>query len=167
MVVLCVFLSAACYFDYRYARIPNWLILGVGCAGLLRTLSEEGIPGMGRYLVVGVMVAALLYPVFKIGCMGAGDVKLFGVCAGYLPGGKALYFLFFSLLFSAISSIFHFIRRSDAKERFEYLIDYLRQVAGSGSWQLYFHSEGEYRAAGVCLAGPMLISILLYAGGVY
>ena len=47
------------------------------------------------------------------------------------------------------------------------LAAYLADVAESGCWKLYLESRQEKQAAGICLSGPVLISILLYWGGVY
>ena len=49
-------------------------------------------------------VIALLYPLFKISAVGAGDVKLLGAAAGYFPFEKIFLFAFVSLLIAAIIS---------------------------------------------------------------
>lgn len=102
LTTLCVLLLFACGYDYLQNRIPNRLLLlmlaaGVGWNGML-----NGFPAalMGAARTAAVMLA--LYPLFKIGCIGAGDVKLLGICAGFLPAAKIWIFLFVSLLVSAI-----------------------------------------------------------------
>lgn len=167
MVILCVFLCAACYFDYRHSRIPNWLTALSLAAGGTLSFWRGGILSLPEFLFRAALVAAFFYPLFKIGTLGAGDVKLFGVCAGYLPDDKVLYFLFFSLLFAAIHSLIRFFRKPDLKERFCYLFSYVCQVAESGRWTLYFADKQEQKKAGVCLAGPILLSVLIYLGGMY
>lgn len=167
MVMLCVFLCAACYFDYRHSRIPNWLTALSLSAGGMLAFWGGGILTLSEFLFRSVLAAAFFYPLFRIGTLGAGDVKLFGVCAGYLPDGKVLCFLFFALLFAAIHSLIRFVREPDPKERFCYLFSYIRQVAESGRWTLYFADKQEQKKAGVCLAGPILLSVLLYLGGMY
>ena len=165
--VLCIFLLVVCYFDYRYHRIPNWLVLLIWVTGLVRSLGmqEEGEPLI--FVVKTVFLLLLLYPFFKIGALGAGDVKLFGGCAGYFPTGKVIYFLFFSLLFAAIISILKMFFMQNARERFEYLGEYLAKVACTGNWHLYFENERECRKVGIAMAGPILASVILYLGGIY
>ena len=99
--------------------------------------------------------------------MGAGDVKLLGICAGFLQYDKILYFLFFSLLAAAIFSIVKLIREQSVRERLAYLGEYLLDVARSGKWSLYIENEQEARSAGIALAGPILVSVFLHMGGVY
>lgn len=167
MGMLCIFLCIACYYDYRHSRIPNWLIAAALAAGAAVSFARGGTISVLRSLGPAFLTAAVFYPLFRIGTFGAGDVKLFGVCAGYLPGGKVLAFLFFAMLFAAVHSLFRIAREPDLKERFCCFFDYLRDVAESGSWGLYFADKQEQRRAGICMAGPILLSVLLYMGGMY
>ena len=119
------------------------------------------------YVLSILLMIFLLYPFFKLGALGAGDVKLLGICAGFLQYDKILHFLFFSLLAAAIFSLVKLIREQSAGERLAYLGAYLVDVARSGQWSLYIENEREARRAGVALAGPILISVFLHMGGVY
>ena len=134
LAALCVFLAAACGYDYRQRRIPNYVILGMTIAGIGWRMYDERAPGALWYLGQAVLVMAVLYPFFKTGGLGAGDVKLIGVTAGYLPAEKILGFLFCSVLVAALISLFKILRKAKG---------------------------------GVRLAGPVLVSILLFLGGVY
>lgn len=119
------------------------------------------------YVLSILLMIFLLYPFFKLGALGAGDVKLLGICAGFLQYDKILQFLFFSLLAAAIFSLIKLIRERSAGERLSYLGSYLLDVARSGQWSLYIANEREARRTGVALAGPILVSVFLYMGGVY
>ena len=138
LAALCVFLAAACRYDYGERRIPNNLIIWTAAAGAVWRLWNERAPGLLWYLGQAVLVMAILYPLFKIGGLGAGDVKLLGVTAGYLPAEKILVFLFCSLLVAAMISVVKMWKR------------------GAGGAQ-----------GGICLFGPVLVSVLLLLGGVY
>jgi hypothetical protein len=43
----------------------------------------------------------------------------------------------------------------------------VKEVADSGEWKLYFNDLQEKRDAGICMAGPILLSVLCYWGGFY
>ena len=167
VLLLCIFLCVACYFDYRFCRIPNWLTLIMMGLGMVRSLACGGMPMVAWYASIGIFIVILLYPLFRIGTIGGGDVKLYGVCCGFFPKDKILLFLFFSLLFAAIFSLMRFARKADLKDRLTYLIAYVKSVADSGEWTLYWSDLQEKKKAGVCLAGPILLSVLLFLGGVY
>ena len=166
MAVLCIFLVVACYFDYHKGRIPNLLSVCILLYGLGYAMAEGGYSGILTYVGLSVPVILIFYPFFKIGCLGAGDVKLFGVCAGFFPPGKILLFLFFSLLISAVISLFQMLQKNNLKERFCYLGEYLLEVVKSGHFKLYVENLSKQKA-GICLSGPVLCSVLLYWGGVY
>ena len=167
LAALCILLAAACGYDYRRKRIPNFLIAFMAVIGVGWRFWESSVNGALSYFGEAVFIMCLLYPFFKIGSIGAGDVKLLGVTAGYLPISRILMFLFVSLLISAMISLFKMWKESNMRERMQYLFAYLTDVARSGSWRLYLENEREKQAVGICLSGPVLLSILLYLGGVY
>lgn len=167
MTALCLCLAGACVWDYRHGRIPNCLLALTAAAGAAWRFWSGGPPGAVSYAGEGALVIALLYPFFKIGAVGAGDVKLLGVAAGYLPSERVLYFLFFSLLIGAIISLVKMWRDNSFARRWRHLREYLADVAEAGSWRPYLKKEGDGRREGVCMSGPVLAGILLYLGGVY
>lgn len=166
MAALCVLLTAACGYDYRDRKIPNYLILLTAISGV-GWRSWNGVSGILFYLGQALLVMLLLYPFFKIGGLGAGDVKLLGVTAGYLPFEKVLMFLFCSLLIGAVISVIKMWRKHIFKARMQYLAAYLTGVISAKSWQSYQDGKGDRHSGGICLSGPVLISMLLYLGGVY
>ncbi len=167
MTVLCLTLAIACCYDYRKGRIPNLLIIIMFVVGWVHCLVTAGTQESLFFLIESVGVMLLMYPLFKIGALGAGDVKLYGVCAGYLPRDKFLFFLFLSLLIAAMISLMKMIKEKNAIERMSYLCEYVLAVAYSGRFRLYIENEKEQKAAGICLAGPIFCSVLLCLGGVY
>ena len=167
VLLLCIFLCIACYFDYRFCRIPNWLVLLILLLGVTRSAVTCGAPATIQYVAVGFLILMVLFPLFRVGTIGGGDVKLYGVCCGFFPKEKILTFLFFSLLFAVIFSLIRFMRKRDLKERLSYLTSYVLGVADSGEWKFYWSDIQEKKKAGVCMAGPILISVLLFWGGIY
>lgn len=167
MAGLCVLLASACFYDYGRNRIPNFLaVLTAGWGGMWRLL-DGGPPGVLFYLGEAVLVMAFLYPFFKISAVGAGDVKLFGVTAGYLPFDKVLIFLFVSLLIAATFSLVKMCKENNFILRMRCLSRYLGEVIKGGSWRRYPGYGSEGRRAGIRLSGPVFFSILLYLGGAY
>lgn len=167
LITLCFLVGTACCWDYRKGKIPNFLLGIMFAAGGGYSLINGWFDGILVYLIrcFGVMLA--LYPVFKIGAIGAGDVKLYGICSGYLPWNTFLFFLFFSLLIATAVSLLKMIKESNAIERFCYLCEYIAEVIQTGNFRLYLENEADRKAAGICLAGPILGSLLLHLGGVY
>lgn len=167
MTVLCACLVVICYYDYTKGRIPNIFVCGIFIWGMGYMFRSSGEGGVLKYLFAVPVVLLLLYPLFRIGGLGAGDVKLLCVCAGFFPYSKIFIFLFLSLLFSAIISLFVLLKERDWKDRFSYFCEYCAAVAKSGQWKLYYPSSRKGRLRGVCMSGPILCSALLGLGGFY
>ncbi len=94
-------------------KVPNALtfplIISGWILGLLNTfqiLPESGMGGIGGSLTATVLGFALIFPVYAIGGMGAGDVKMqmgFGAWVGaYYPFGQAQYIVLIAFCWGAI-----------------------------------------------------------------
>ncbi|MCH5270587.1 MAG: prepilin peptidase [Lachnospiraceae bacterium] len=161
-----LWLSAACYFDYRKDKIPNVLI-GFGMfAGLLFMQQELEIGLM--LLRIGV-IFGIFYPLYKLGMLGAGDVKLFCLLAFYLKGRGCAVCIAGSMVIAALIGLGKFLIQGNLKERICYFCSYVADVAKYKEFRLYFENEGwgEKKKASLHMAGTVLLSVLLYEGGVY
>lgn len=167
MAVLCTSLGVVCLFDYKKRKIPNLSVVLILVMGAVRSVFQNGLRGLGVYLFAAVSVLFLLYPLFRIGGLGAGDVKLLSACAGYFSPQRIFYFLFFSMLVSAIFSLIRLCRERDVRDRILYFCAYCTAVVRSGKWGLYLPQKGERKLSGVCMTGPVLCSVLLGIGGIY
>lgn len=98
-----IFFSAAAFTDAGTCRVPNALIL-FGCgAGAL--VSGPVFPF--RFLPV----VFLFYPFYKMRLLGAGDVKLLAVAAGFFPPGNFIRILFSGLLLASLPAVFLLFRK--------------------------------------------------------
>lgn len=167
MAVLCLLLTAACGFDYYKRKIPNGLVAIVALAGMAFRFRRDGMTGVLLYPGEAAAIVTLLYSFYKIGVLGAGDVKLLGAAAGYLPFNKIFLFSFVSLLIAAIISLVKLLVNKNFRERLGIFFGYLEDIAKKGALQSYPTTGREKKSASVCLSGPVLLSLLLYLGGVY
>jgi prepilin peptidase CpaA len=94
-------------------KVPNALtfplIISGWILGLLNTfqiLTDSGIGGIGGSLTATLLGFALIFPVYAIGGMGAGDVKMqmgFGAWVGaYYSFGQAQYIVLIAFCWGAI-----------------------------------------------------------------
>jgi prepilin peptidase CpaA len=108
---------AAAAIDWWLFKVPNWLtfpIIILGWVfGLVHTfgfhvVAHDGTGGVGASLAGTLLGLALLLPMYAIGGMGAGDVKMtmgFGSWAGAffgLQGGLCLWVILYAFLAGAI-----------------------------------------------------------------
>ena len=81
-VCMAVILLAACWFDIRYRKIPNGLILTGWAISLVLAGWQQGLKGLS-YSMAGILaVVAAGFPLYWCRAVGAGDVKLLSVLAG-------------------------------------------------------------------------------------
>jgi prepilin peptidase CpaA len=86
---LWLFAAAAAYYDLRYRRVPNWLILCALSGGA--AISACGGWSSLRYGLLGFLLGMLLLlPAFLLRMVGGGDVKTLAVI-GLLVGPHLLW----------------------------------------------------------------------------
>jgi prepilin peptidase CpaA len=68
--------SIATVWDIRSRRIPNWLVLPFGLAGIAASAVTHGWSGFGQSLLGILLASFLLGGLYWLGGMGMGDVKL-------------------------------------------------------------------------------------------
>ncbi len=111
--LVCLAMIVAAVIDGWKLKVPNWLtfplILSGWAFGLLHNfgaLPGTGVGGIGAALAGTALGFALLLPVYAIGGMGAGDVKMqmgFGSWIGAFFGlGQGLSVIFWAFCVAAI-----------------------------------------------------------------
>lgn len=165
--VLFVFSLVACYQDYRENKIRNWLICAGLCWGVYQQCSTCGAKGILEFAegILGIFI--LMYPLFKLGMIGAGDVKLFAVCAGSMGLKSGFYFLGCTFLAAAVLSLIKMIYHRNFFRRFRYFFNYIKCTANTKQFSLYDKGDGKNSESRVPLAGPVCLSVLLSLGGLY
>jgi len=85
--LLVAVLIEAAIIDGRLLKVPNWLTFHLAAGGLAYWAVTAGWSGLATSVVGLIVGLALLLPLYAIGGMGAGDVKLLaGVGAWVGPG---------------------------------------------------------------------------------
>jgi prepilin peptidase CpaA len=72
------------YFDIRYRRIPNLLVVAALVAGLTINTSAHGAAGALSSLQGALVAFIPMFLIHVVGAMGAGDVKLFAAVGAVL-----------------------------------------------------------------------------------
>ncbi len=104
IVVLAVGLIAVnC--DLRTRRIPNLLTFGAAVAALLYGMLDGGSPGVLQALTGWLLGAALFFPLFALGGMGAGDVKLLAALGAWLGPADAVYLAIFASMAGGVVGV--------------------------------------------------------------
>jgi prepilin peptidase CpaA len=117
ILLLLVVLVAAVY-DFRYRRIPNWLVLSGLLLGLIVNTFLFEWAGLGRSLL-GVGLACLIYfPLYLLRGMGAGDVKLMAAVGAIVGWTAWIGIFFFTAIVGGMAAVALLASRSQLKRGF-------------------------------------------------
>lgn len=130
IMVLAVLFPAVCW-DLRTGKIPNWLIAIGLCLGIVYQVIGRG-PEAAVYILLDVFwPIALLYILFYIRAIGAGDIKLFSVISAFLPPGLMIKVIIVSFFVGAGIACYRIIRNREVYSRTKCLYDYVMLCAQS------------------------------------
>ena len=103
--LVCLLLVVAAYIDGRELRVPNWLTFPMVLSGLVYCSCIGGVDGFLSGLA-GMSVGLLcLLPLYAVGGMGAGDVKLMAGIGAWLGWQVTLYAFCVSTVVGAAMAI--------------------------------------------------------------
>lgn len=97
-IVPLVVVGTAAAVDIRTRRIPNFLTFGGALAAFVFHGIAGGFPALGQSALGWLVGVGLLLPIFLLGGMGAGDVKLLGAVGAWLGPNGALWSGVFSII---------------------------------------------------------------------
>ena len=169
--LLILLLIAAVFMDFKYDRIYNdWITLGI-LLGLSLRIWKNGWHDMGSAIAAMLLSFCILYPIYKIGALGAGDIKLFIMVGSFLSVNRLIYIIVVSFIIGAVFSIGKMISEANFMERMKYLYSYLVDVLRSGQWKLYGENLRDdfkkYKSNKIHFSLPIFLSVMLGLGGVF
>lgn len=110
-LILLTFLSVAVVTDVASTRISNRLIVcGLSCGLVLRILGQ-GSTGVLIFLINISIPVILLYLLFQLRALGAGDIKLFSVIGAYVSTKDLLEVMLLSFFVGAVLGVGKIIHR--------------------------------------------------------
>lgn len=95
----------AAYIDGKQLRVPNWLTYPMILAGLAYGAATGGWAGLGQSALGMVCGLACLLPLYSVGGMGAGDVKLMAGMGAWVGAATTWYAFCVSVVVGAIMAV--------------------------------------------------------------
>ena len=168
--LLLVVLLGGAWYDIREHRIPNWWCICALIGGFILTWSWA-LPGenLWQLLLYGgriLTVTALWFPLFWLRMIGAGDIKLMALMAGYLgfrAGARAVLYGFF---IGAVLAFLKMLVCRNLHQRLRYCFAYFRRLFLTGERMPYYEASRDGRTVviplGFCLMAGYVMSLLYY-----
>jgi len=97
--------AIACWFDLRTRRIPNLLTFGGAVLGIIYSFTTHGFGGLLISSGGWLTGLGLFAPMFLLGGMGAGDVKLAACFGAWLGPTTSLFVALYSALAGGVMAL--------------------------------------------------------------
>ncbi|MDQ0170416.1 A24 family peptidase [Paenibacillus tundrae] len=131
-----IYVLAAFVTDVRSMKIPNRLTLPVTAAGLLAHTIWQGWEGF-IFSITGFAVCfAIMFLMYALGAVGAGDVKLFGGIGAWTGLMFGIHVLVYSILYAGAIGLIILLFRRDFAKRIRAMASGLAGFFMLGSLQL-------------------------------
>ncbi len=156
--------------DLLSGKIYNeWILIAIA-AGLSRAVWQGGSSGLTNALLSMAAPVVLLYPLFKIGGLGAGDLKLLAAAGCFLTIKGILICLGISFLIGAVFSLLKMAAEKNFLQRMKYLLSYILDVFKYREWRFYeedFEEEKRKKEGKIHFSLPVLLAVAIYKGGMH
>jgi prepilin peptidase CpaA len=171
--VLIVLLVTAALFDYRTHRIPNWLVLsgalfGLGYNMVFPPTIHAGLLWPLAGLAVGFFV---FLPLYMLGTMGAGDVKLMAMVGAFIGPYDMVWTLIYTLIAGGILSIVYVLATGTAGRLFRnvrdiFLLNFLNLMSHTApDLRMDEHGSAGKMPYGIAIACGTLGYLILHPFG--
>jgi prepilin peptidase CpaA len=164
LAVMTIGLSASA-FDVTTKRIPNALTFAAATCALIFHVATGGLPALGSSALGLAAGLAIFFPIFALGGMGAGDVKLLACLGAWLGPLGALWTAAFGAIAGGVLAVVVILLRGYARQALTniwFLLSHWR-VAGIGpvSDLTLEHGRGPRLAYAVPITAGALVTIWL------
>jgi prepilin peptidase CpaA len=103
---------AACITDLHSRRIPNWLTFGAAAAAFAFHFADGGQAGAQQAAMGWVTGLFLFMPLFLLGGMGAGDVKLLAALGAWLGPNGAFWLAIYGSMTGGVLAVLVAVRHN-------------------------------------------------------
>jgi prepilin peptidase CpaA len=134
-VVLIPLTGLIAYYDIRYRRIPNAIVVFVLLTGLALNGLVGGVSGFLSALLGCVIAFGLMLLLRLFGAMGAGDLKLFAAIGALIGVGLVPQTFLYVVLTGGVVAAFYMLRRRGTKRTLRRLMQVFLHPFQPKNWE--------------------------------
>lgn len=163
-ITLIEILIFAAWSDIRIKKVSNILILFAFGLGLYFQIYEHNIPGLYYFLKDAMFPIVVLYLLFLLHALGAGDIKLFSVISSFLGVRVVSKCIIISIFIGGIFSLCKVIKNHKHYDK-NLVLNFIKRMYYSGFDtemivnQLLVKNRNEENT--ICFTIPILLSCLI------
>ena len=149
---IAVVISAVCaWTDWKSHKILNKVTINTAIAGMIINGLLWGLPGIENS-VAGFAVGFVCIIFYLLGCLKAGDIKLY-MALGTLLGYRQLFLIVvYSIVIGGIAGVAVMLINRNGRERFRKLWVYMKNIFWTKSVRKYEpEGKGAYFSFGICI----------------
>lgn len=152
--------------DLKDEKIPNNWILTGWTAGILFQLFLNGVIKIPYFLSGALLPIVMLFPLFTVRMLGAGDIKLLSVLGVFMGPVKIFICILYSFLCGAVLSFAFLIFCHSLFDRMQYFITYFQRFIHLKQ-RIPYRLPGKKRPEHLHFSVAVLMGVLLWIGGFY
>ncbi len=157
--------SVAVLMDLSLGKVRNWWICILWTAGMMYQMLVGGWWGAGYFIMGSLLPVVVLYPLFRFRMLGPGDIKLFSALGGVMGVGAVCTCMIVSFLCGGILSLVILLYCGNLHSRLRYFAEYIQNLIHNKKIIPYYTAGN--RVENIHFTVPVLMGVLLYAGGLY
>lgn len=166
MAILIGIFCVAVFMDLRFYKIPNLCILAGMVTGLIMTCVSYSVGRMLEAGMIMMLIFMAFYPLYLLGGLGAGDVKLLMMTGCFIKTERLIQYLLITFALAAVVSIIKMLLFQESRQRLLYLVEYLKKAMLTGSIDNYIVDKKNKRCV-IRLSIPAFISLIIMCAGFY
>lgn len=126
IVQLFILLTLALIHDFKKYKIDNRLVYSFMLIGVLTNVVIYDIDGIRDSLLGIIFPIIILFILFVLRMLGAGDIKLFSAIGAIMGRDFVLKTMIYSFMVGGIISFFVILSRKNGRKRIIYLMSYIK-----------------------------------------
>lgn len=156
--------GAACM-DIYQEKVDNRFLIGGWLLGIGFQLGAYHGRGIFSFLAGAALPVILLWILFLFRMLGPGDIKLISVLGGIMGPEAILFCMFYSFMFGAILALAFVIACGNILQRISYFSSYISLFLQTKKRIPYYFTGDQ--PENIHFTVPVLMGVMLYAGGFY